>query len=174
MPKLPLKKTERLAERQAIGQTIGQAKATLRVRNWKATWKNSIREHIGKAIDRIDPFEIAVMIPTTYVVYTTLKTSVEVAARIVSVVKTKATSDILWWLSPAYTLWSTYAEYVSPSEETKETMKTFSQAIQTSEGIFICLSILIAFLLVRHGGQLLGLLSEGTQTISSLGLALLG
>ena len=58
MPRPPVKKTRKLAEAQAFGQTLGEMKARLKFCESDKGYWNSLREHIGKLIDQIDPLEL--------------------------------------------------------------------------------------------------------------------
>jgi len=174
MQRLPLKQTEKLAYRHALGETLGKLRAEERFKRTKAGWQKSLREHIGKAIDRLDVLEVAVFIPTTYIIYNALKTATIVTAKISLIVKEKATKDIMWWLSPAYALYSTYMSYLNPPEEVKKTMEQVQKGVSENELILVCLSIMIAYLLVRHGGQIIGLLGGSIDKVSNFAMMLLG
>lgn len=67
MPRPPVKKTRVLAEAEALGKAIGEMKAHKR-----KPLEESLREHIGKMIDRVDPLELIAVVAGTFIVHETI------------------------------------------------------------------------------------------------------
>lgn len=77
MPRPPVKATLRLAEAHETGVLRAQLKA-----HQKKPFQEELREHIGKAIDRIDPIEAAAVLAATYVIHETIISTEKLFIRI--------------------------------------------------------------------------------------------
>jgi hypothetical protein len=77
MPKLPKKKTEKLAYHKALGETLGKLQAEFRFKQTKKGWMKSLRDHIGRMIDGINAIELAVVLSGAWLIYKSwIKTAV--------------------------------------------------------------------------------------------------
>jgi hypothetical protein len=87
MPRPPVKKTLKLAEAQAYGETMGTMKAEAHFRELNKGQERSLKAHLGKFLDamaaKVDPVEIAVVLSTTYVVHSVLLSSQTFIANLV-------------------------------------------------------------------------------------------
>ena len=70
--KKPKLKTLQLqAEATELGKTLGLFKAEQKIKKSQKGWEKSLRDHAGKAIDRLDPLETVAVGSLTYIIWTT-------------------------------------------------------------------------------------------------------
>lgn len=135
-----VKEAKKLAEAEALGTAIGEQKG-----HKKKKLEQSLREHLGKLIDRIDPLKTLGLAATTFVCYTLIKqnkTLLETALRWADPVAQLG--------SPVFFLLRQFQIVPSPYEESAEWLEK-----QPDYFIWI-LALAIAYLLVEHGDALLG------------------
>lgn len=159
MPRPPVKKTFKLAEAAALGKASGEIKA-----HKKKPLLESVREHIGLMIDRIDPLEIAAVVGTTYVLHETILASTDVLNKITA----KISMNPEWVIGALNPLAGLMLSLMPKPEFPQEL-----ENIKTPDSLFLWIvCFILAFIVVRHGAELLGKLS-GSGGIMSL-LPLIG
>jgi hypothetical protein len=152
------KKAKRLEiEAAAVsrGTELGRMQA-----HQKKEWTVSLKEHMGHWIDNIDPFELAAIGSGTIMIHGLIINSPEL--------KNKA----LVWLPSILGVGGIMIGYgLSQLEE----MGIFGRAEPLKDDWpYWIAAFFISYLLVRHGGQLLGLMREGAGSLTTVIGALLG
>lgn len=128
----------------------------------------SLREHIGKAIDRIDPLETAVLIAGTYAIHETI---LGTETLLLSINKTLATRAVVavGLLNPIAGLLLTQL----PVFKTEQDLNKQMQDIKAPDSVMLwIISLLVAFILIRHGSEIFKAGITGiTQIVGFLGFA---
>lgn len=159
MPRLPLKKTEKIAEKQAYGETLGKLKAHTHFEQTKKGFLKTIRQYINKLIGNINPLELAAVIATTVLI--------------------KQTIDRVEELKNAMKEFRTYTQkggVVIPPPliggiGLLRTIGVVTEQITQRMGgetFEWLISFAIAYIIVKHGGQLIGLLGNSLTQIIKL------
>lgn len=179
LPRLPLKKTEKLAEKQAYGETLGKLKAEYHFKETKKGWLKSLREHIGKAIDNINMLELGAVLGLTWFIHDRLmmetdltKTianivvaSVKEAKRIEEIIKPfepyfRETSGVWRSILTAFLLGVKGEEIIGTTQEFLGELK-LSPVQRERFGVYTwIISFVLAYIIVKHGGQIIGLGGE--------------
>lgn len=134
-----------------------------------------LKRLLWKKLEELDPIKVAGLIGTTYFIHEILVTTDSVVNRIVQVVKSpRAAATAAGWehmLAPFSFAALPFLPLVSTiiASETIDITKA-----RTPEMIIWALSFIIAYMLVEHGGEVLGMLIGGEKRIGTLALALLG
>ena len=138
----------------------------------KAHWIDEIK---GKLIDYVadNAIELVAFGATTYVIHDVLQSSDEVLGRISALVKKYEGKTIVQTISP-FGLGEIWVREqlagmfpdVYGKQEPAEPMKT-------NEWFLWGVSIALAYIVVKHGGQLLGLLGEGFGSLSKIAMMLM-
>ena len=146
----------------------------------KKRWLTALATHIGKAVDRIDPLELAATLALTYLVKTTIDASEELVAKI------KKTSDKIavsgrpvssFFAEPFgfatqigfYLAGEVTGNVETPTEEEKE----HALGIGLPDQLEWILAFIVAFILVRHGAQILGMFQDGLIPLTEILLSFL-
>jgi hypothetical protein len=151
--------------KKAVKLEEGKVQAQMRgLLKWKKSKKGmelSIREHIGKAIDRLNPLDTAVVIAGTMVIKGVIDTSAEVTGKISS----------LWQQWGAVGMVGLYQPIWQALEVAKQYGLKGVSGVWNEETFKWALAFFLAYILVKHGGQLMGLLDKG---ITAIALMMLG
>lgn len=98
MPRLPVKRTLVLAQKQSEGETKGKLEAENRYRQSKAGQWRSLEEHLGKFFDamaaKIDPIELLTIAGTTYFIHKVMLGAEEALANLGKVI---VQSNVVQW-----------------------------------------------------------------------------
>jgi hypothetical protein len=160
MPKLPKKKTEKLAYHKALGETLGKLQAEFRFKHTKKGFIKSLRDHIGKWIDNTNPLELVAVGGMTFLVKYLIDTSEDLRGKL-------------------NTLGGLYGEFLTPIGKTKM-LTVLGRALGYTEvtpaqfeGMFPdwmdwLISFTIAYVIIKHGGQIFGLASNALGAIQNL------
>lgn len=165
--KTKVKEAKKLAEAEEIGRARGKQKA-----HKHKKLEESLREHIGKFIDRIEPMEFIGLLSTTYVIHGIILTTAELTQRATNISKglrlISGTPEIIKYLpfgdSPfAWSanipfllgkLWDIYNKKELTQEE-KENIISGSKTIleePDAESLDLwIISIAIAYYIQKHG-----------------------
>jgi hypothetical protein len=166
MPRLPKRKTEKLAFHKALGETLGKLQAEYRFKHTKKGWLKSIRDHIGKWIDNLNPLELAATIGLTIIIKTLIDKSEEIRG----------------WLETTGGLYAEFETFLGR----QTLLKPIGQALGLKEiekgsfeGVFPdwmdwLIAFTLAYIIIKHGGQLLGFMKEGSANLLLIVKALLG
>lgn len=129
-------------------------------------WKVSLREHIGKMIDRVDPLEVGAVLGFTGVIHYIIVTNKELVTATLAIVKgtVEGITTAPWWswlLSPfPFPL----GNILKKSAESKEQLGEITQ----DEFFVWLISFCLAFILIRHAGAIIQGLGEGFQGLTNL------
>jgi len=157
LPRPPVKKTFKLAEAEALGRASGEMRA-----HKKKPLAESLREHLGKMIDRVDPLEVVAVVGTTYVLHETILASTDVLNKITA----KIAINPEWVIGVLNPLAGVMLSLMPKPEFPKEL-----ENIKTPDSIFLwVVCFILAFIVVRHGAELLGKLSGSGGVMSLLPL----
>jgi len=168
----PVKSTKACAMAKRKGELEAETKF------WdKQPLTKKLKRLLWKKLEEVDPVKIAALIGTTYLIHETLLTCDSVVNRISTVLKSpKAALTAAGWeymLAP----FSFAALPFLPLVSTMIGSSTLEQDItktHTPEIIIWLLSFVIAFMLIEHGGEVMGMIIGGEKTLGTLALALLG
>lgn len=169
------KKQVKLAE----GLEVAKLKGSLRFKKTLKGIELSAREHIGKLIDKLEPLELVACLGLTLIVKKVIDESEVLRGKLKQIAK------------PAYGIYFVPPEdYVGPPQvgtpSARPSYRVFypgprktEEAAEAYEGLFPdwadwLISFAIAYCIIKHGGQLLGLMKEGMGTMTSVVGALLG
>lgn len=136
--KVLLRKEIDLQVKTQVATFLAQEKALQKIHKTKP-FMESVREHIGKAIDRIDPLELAAVLGTTYLIKTGIDWSEAALANV----------DLVGILR--------FFQFPVPAEGTPETRKDEILKILSNpqaEVIEWLVSFTAAYLIVHHFGEL--------------------
>lgn len=149
MPRLPLKKTEKLAEKQAYGETLGKLKAIYHFKfKTKKGWLKSLREHLGKWIDNINPVETFAILGLTFLIKQIIVENFE---------------DRLVEITIPYWVRLLIPDYQKFERKMKEAMD--KPQIEMVEWL---ISFTIAYVIIKHGGALFTMMGEGAKSLTSI------
>lgn len=137
MPRPPVKATEKLA----YAERLGALKAELKIHEKKPLME-SLREHIGKLIDKIDPLEAAAIGALSYIIQPEVKNLAALSDWIgltqpVPFIDLSHGIEGIFWYNPPST---------PQQDQTADTKR---------EIVSWLLSIFIAFMIVRHGADII-------------------
>lgn len=152
MPRLPLKKTEKLSIKEAYGKKLGELKALLHFKKTKAGMELSFREHLGKIIDRLDVLEAIAILGLTYLIKQVLIENFE---------------DKIAEIATGKTLIPALIRKYTPLE-TLETALKATADIPQIELMEWLLSFCIAYIIIKHGGALFTMLGEGAKSLTGI------
>lgn len=170
MGRPPVKSSKAVAAAQTKGRLEAETKF------WdKQPLTKKLKRLLWRKLEEIEPIKIAALLGTTYFVHETLLTLDSVVNRVSQVLKSpKAALTAAGWeymLAPfsfaALPFLPLFGTMIG--SETIDIKKT-----QTPELILWLLSFIIAYMLIEHGGEVLGMLLGGEKQIGTLALALLG
>lgn len=155
------------------GLTVARQKGTLRFKKSKKGLELSIREHIGKIIDKIDPMDIIAILGFTFIIKQIIIENFE--DRIVELIYGKGILGLIAFAGP--TVYGIF-QYIRPILEAKglwpreEEMKKALDIPQIEIFEWI-LSFALAYIIVKHGGALIGLLDKGLNSVVGMFLGVL-
>jgi hypothetical protein len=161
MHKKPPKRLSNYKKAVKLEQGLILARLNARAR-WKKTKKYlelSTKEHIGKAIDRIDPLKALAILGLTPAVYMYLKQSPKISQYL-------TTWGMLGGIGLAIGYWLESQEYFGMFGKKKPEVSTGQEELLT-----LSLAFAISYIIVEHGGQLMGLLEKGIPAIVEMFLA---
>jgi hypothetical protein len=154
--------------KKAVKLEEGKVQAQMRgLLKWKKSKKGmelSIREHIGKAIDRLNPLDVAAVIAGTIIIKPILDSSTEVVGRVANLWKYYGAELRPIWETGIQPIWQKGAEQWG-------VLAPPTAGIWNEEVFKWCLAFFLSYMIVKYGGQLMGLLDKG---ISAIALMLLG
>lgn len=148
-----IKKILKEAEARAQGELLGQYKA-----HSKKPWDTSLKEHLGHWIDNINPLDLAAMGAGTVIIHSLIINS----PALMQQAKSYAPSAILTGLL-GVTVQAIEEYYRGPVVKLPDPL--------TDDWKYWVASYFCAFILVRHGGNIFGLLEGGLAKIVGLMLA---
>jgi len=158
LPKPPVVKTEKLATAQAYGETIGKAKAES---DWKKTQKGfeeSLRKHLGHWIDTINPLELTATLGMTFIVKNVIDVTPEITDNLLKYGWAGAVGLTFGWIFEEYLKKKKKKPVEFPKVETLDQFEVFKWIISFS----------IAYIIVRHGGQIMMALGDIVKTLPQL------
>lgn len=165
--KTKVKEAKKIAEATAIGEEIGKQKA-----HRKKKFDDSLRQHIGKFIDRIEPMEFLSVLATTYVVHGIILTTTEFLERATNISKglriISGTPDIVKYLPFSDTpvgwvsnipflvsrIWDIYTQKGATDEVKKQVVEGSKKILEEpdSDSIYLwAVSFAIAYYIQKHG-----------------------
>jgi len=155
------------------GLTVARQKATLRFKKSKKGLELSIREHLGKLIDKIDIVDLIAILGFTFLIKQVIIENFE--DRIVELVHGKG---ILAWIPFAGPTVVGILEFIRPILEARGLLPTEEQMkkaldMPKIEIIEWILSFALAYVIVKHGGALIGLLDKGLNSVVGMFLGAL-
>lgn len=140
------------AAAQEEGRLLGQYKA-----HSKKPLLESAKEHLGRMLDSINPLDVVAILGTTCLIKLGIEASESLTAMVVRVyekhqVRLKATPrrESLMWEGPKDIMVGLFPEGTSAF-----LLEAFGAA--SSEALEWAISFVAAYMLVKHGGELLGL-----------------
>jgi hypothetical protein len=147
------KKATKLEE----GLTLARKKGELKFKKSKKGLELSFREHLGKIIDNIGPYvEVSAVLGMTLIVHNIVASDPEVKPKVDVLMQAEK-----WIFLPSIA----FVEWLGARLGT-EIMKGLAGPIPAQYFDWI-LSFVVAYMLVKYGGQLIGLLGD-TFKLSSL------
>jgi len=165
--KTKVKEAKKVSEAIGLGLEVGKQKA-----HKKKKFEESLREHIGKFIDRIEPMEFLSTLATTYIVHGIILTSAELYQRTQNITKglriISGTPEIIKYLpfgdTPlawaanipflASKLWDIYTQKEATKEQKEEIIQGATEIAKAPEADDLYLwavSFAIAYYVQKHG-----------------------
>lgn len=141
-----------LAEASALGEGVGKQKA-----HKKKSFEQSFKEHIGKAIDRIDPIKAVAILGLTIFAKVAITANIELTKLVLDAVN-------VGWLtgSPFFAMIQGLKILPTPSEVGKETLE------EIPDWLLWLVSFALAYIIVEHGDILFAEGGSIQTAISSL------
>ena len=132
-----------------------------------------LKRLLWKKIEEVDPIEVAALLAGTYLVKQVIEASEEITAIVIakaSYIKNNPKIGGAWALSGiiAGPLGGVISTVLMPEDPIAK--ETYLKAMDTVtvEGIEWVLSFVIAYLLVKHGGEIIGMLTDGGKNIGNI------
>jgi hypothetical protein len=163
LPRPPVKKHRKLAEAEETGRL------NARLKHESKTWKNkkhmlvSIKNHLGKALDRIDPLEMVAVVGTTIVVKKVIDTTEDLKGKALAVRNViMGTGQVLGASGIAQFIQAFGSPFSILSEFFVGLIVPIPPEQAQYEGMFPdwvdwLIAFAIAYIIVHHGELLLGL-----------------
>jgi len=137
------------------GLTVARQKASLRFKKSKKGLELSIREHIGKLIDKIDALEIAATIGLTFVIRGTILRDPGLLNLAASFFESEVYTTVFEHAGIAI------QRYLGiPTVEVIE-----KRGFKFEDWHLWLISFALAYFLIKHGGALIGLLDKGLHSV---------
>lgn len=165
-----LKKLLKEAEAIAKGTELGKYKA-----HSKKPWQESLKEHLGHWIDGINPLDLAAICATTYLIHGVVITSTTLMQTITNyVTKTPEGIGLIFGsaVAPFFGIPGIVVHYLQQminisnfSKTEQNQIKAFSQ---TTDFMIWIVSFALAYILIKHGGALIGMLGSEAGSISKI------
>ena len=164
MPRPPVKKTMKLAE----AERLGFLKAELKWHK-KKPLEESLREHIGKMIDNVDGLDVLAIGSGTLLIHQFILKDPDILRRVSNAFSTLsyAISDpFMVWIQGITSyfglgwLWGPPPGYIETGSATG--------SVELDQLMLWILSFVIAFMLVKYGGQIFGMLGSSIGGIAGL------
>lgn len=138
------------------GLTVARLKGELRFKKTKKGLDKSIREHIGKAIDRIDPLEALAVIGLTPAIYIYIKESPKLSNLLLS---------WGWFGAIGIGIGLAFEQFGIPYG-----LEAYGVPLDTKETpqqmlVHLGLALSVSYIIIHHGGQLMGLLEKTVPEI---------
>lgn len=165
--KTKVKEAKKIAEATEIGKESGKQKA-----HKKKNLEYSLREHIGKFIDRIEPIEFIGLLSTTWVIHGIILTTAELYERATNISKglrvISGTPDIVKYLPFGDTplawasnlpfliskIWDIYTQKGATDEQKQQIVEGTKKLLEAPDPESIDLwivSLAIAYYIQKHG-----------------------
>lgn len=158
------KKATKLEE----GLTVARKKAELKFKKSSKGLELSLREHVGKAIDRLDPLDTAAVFGVTLIVKNLIDKSEELRGALIPITRGREWTINVFGSAIKGTALFPFSLLLPASEAEKGYEGMFPDWMDW------IIAFAIAYVIVKHGGQLLGLMKEGTGTLTTVIGALMG
>jgi hypothetical protein len=173
MGKLPKKKTQVLAEKHAYGETLGRLKAETHFKNTQKGWWKSIREHVGKLIDNMDPLDLTAVLAGTIIVKMVIDDMEANPSGLLATVK-RSGFKLIGLNEPSEAQFmKEHPDYAKLwyGAGLGELAKKLPVSFYSSEGFFPdwadwLIAFFISYLFVKHGGQIIGLLGDSVSGLA--------
>jgi hypothetical protein len=161
LPRIPKKSTKILAKARAEGEVLGKLQAEEHFKGTQKGWMKSIRDHIGKIIDRIDPLEVGATVGLTVIIHELIMKTPELYKQAIGA--TEAFAALATWFPrtviPAVGQIFNITMDATTQEANKQAME-YQKLLTQSEMWIWLVSFALAYILVKHGGQIFGLLKK--------------
>lgn len=160
-PPKKLRKLKKI-EKEAFAVTLGAELAKFKAHSRKPLIQ-SVKEHIGKMVDNCNALDVMAVVSGAYVIHQLIMATPQLQQQAKNFVWTAAIAlPFAAWLTPFITAaaWSQAAQQ-APQIKPEEIFKR-------EEWKIWLISFFIAYILVRHGGQILGLVKDGTAKLSEI------
>ena len=154
MGKLPRKRTRELAKQAAFGKTLGELEAQDHYHTLKRSWKYSFRAHIGKWIDRTDFIKMVAFISGLIVIKTYIVGNADIQEKL----KKIETTSPLGFIET-----ETIGPILAIAGVTEQATIGTPNAMEAW-----ALAIFMTYIVIEHGGQILGLLGNELSGLTSL------
>lgn len=154
-----LKKIEKEARAQRKGEILGEFDA-----HSKKSFLESLREHIGKTIDNVDPIEAMAIGSGTILIHQFILNNPDSLRQInnaYATLKQVATEPWVAWFGGLASYFGLGFLVGAPPGYEVEKGKPITGNVITDQLMLWMLSFVVAFVLIKYGGQLLGLLGAG-------------
>lgn len=174
MPKLPLKKTERLAEREALGATLGTQKAIARWRRTKVGMQAEFIDFLKQHVKDI-PEWIAVIgctIAFKHVITTVVELN-NAVQNMFTLISTGKTLTI-----PLQLMWGLVGNLTNVAQGTVSELKSLT-ATELKKPMHVewfewLIAFTLAYIFVKHAGQIAIAVGEGFKGLQGFASMMLG